>query len=154
MGLPIGRETVSGFTSVRLHAVGHLPIQMTKNGAIYAIESDDRRFLYYAKYEGGAGGLWKMPLGGGEETRVLGQPVNWWEWVLAPTGIYFLDENAKPNGRIEFFEFATGEMTPIFSLEKPVSSFGGLTISPDGKSILYGQSDLDDAYIMLVKNFH
>jgi Tol biopolymer transport system component len=121
---------------------GGSPIQMTKNGGVYAIESDDRRFLYYAKYEGGVGGLWKMSLGGGEETRVLGQPVNWWQWVLSPTGIYFLNENAKPNGRIEFFDSATGEMTPIFDLEKPVSSYGGLALFPDGKSILYGQSDL------------
>jgi Tol biopolymer transport system component len=132
---------------------GGSPIQMTKNGGVYAIESDDRRFLYYAKYEGGVGGLWKMPLGGGEETRVLAQPVNWWEWVLAPTGIYVLNENAEPNGRLEFLDFATGEMTPIFGLEKPISGYGGLTISPDGKSLLYGQTDLDDSYIMLVKNF-
>jgi hypothetical protein len=57
------------------------------------------------------------------------------------------------NGRIEFFDFATGEITPIHSLEKPASDFGGLAISPDGKYLLYGQTDADDSYNKLVKNF-
>jgi hypothetical protein len=57
-----------------------------------------------------------------------------------------------PNGRIEFFDFATREKTPIFSLEKP-ASHGGLAVSPDGRSLLYGQNEFWDSYIMLVKNF-
>jgi len=59
----------------------------------------------------------------------------------------------KPYGRIEFLDFATRRTTPIFSLEKPPSHFGGLAISKDGRSLLYGQRELDDSYIMLVKNF-
>ena len=57
------------------------------------------------------------------------------------------------NGRIEFFDFANREITPIHSLKKPASDFGGLAISPDGRSLFYGQTDLDDSYNMLVKNF-
>ncbi len=50
-------------------------------------------------------------------------------------------------------DFATRETTPIFSLEKPASRFGGLAVSPDGRSLLYGQNEFKDSYIMLVKNF-
>jgi len=83
--------------------------------------------------------------------------------VLTPTGIYFIDEGVQPevpemllrhvNGRIEFLDFATREIIPIFSIEKPVSAYGGLALSRDGKSLFYGQTDRDDSYIMLVKNF-
>lgn len=139
---------------------GGVPIEVTKNGGVYAIESDDGRSLYYAKL---GRGLWKMPLSGGQETHVLNQPMSWYNWALAGTGVYFINEGKQPKGpvafrahrpgRIEFLDFATGETTRIYSLQKPASDFGGLTISPDGKYLLYGQSDVDDSYNMLVNNF-
>jgi hypothetical protein len=76
-----------------------------------------------------------------------------WDWTLAPGGIYFLDYGFNPYGRIEFFDFANRSTNPIFALEKPVPQFGGLTLSPDGKSLLFGQNEIDESYIMLVKNF-
>lgn len=132
---------------------GGSAVRVTKNGGVYAIESDDGRFLYYAKFE--QPGLWKMPLEGGEETQVLDQPLGqyWFNWGLIRKGIYFLNLSAKPNGRIEFFDFATRKTTSIFSLEKPPPSIAGLAVSPDGKSLLFGQSEFDDSNIMLVKNF-
>jgi Tol biopolymer transport system component/predicted Ser/Thr protein kinase len=130
---------------------GGTPIRVTTgDGGIYVAESPDRRFLYYAKW--GQPGLWKMPLEGGQETRIL-ENTDHWHWTLAPSGIYFLDLTFKPFGRIEFFDYSTRSITPIFTVEKPVPHFGGLTLSPDGKSLLFGQSEVDEFYLMLVKNF-
>jgi eukaryotic-like serine/threonine-protein kinase len=129
---------------------GGSPVQVTKNGAVYGIESDDGRFLYYAKLE--AGGIWKMPLEGGEETHVSDQPMGWFNWALTGNGMYFLNVTVTPN-KLEFLDFATREITPILTLEKPAPPFGGLAISPDRKALLYSQIDEDDSYIMLVKNF-
>jgi len=92
-------------------------------------------------------------LQGGQETRELDH-IGDWAWALAPEGIYFLDYDFKPHGRIKFLDFATRTTTPIFTLEKPLPFFGGMTLSPDGKSLLFGQTELDESYIMLVKNFH
>jgi Tol biopolymer transport system component/DNA-binding winged helix-turn-helix (wHTH) protein len=132
---------------------GGPPVRVTTQGGVYAVESEDQRSLYYAKFE--QDGIFKMPLGGGVETQVLNKPGagDWCLWTLTPGGIYFVNRNAPPNGRIEYFEFATGQSTPILSLEKASPQFGGLTLSPDGKSLLYGQSELDESYVMLVKNF-
>jgi hypothetical protein len=58
-----------------------------------------------------------------------------------------------PNGRIEFFDFATRQSTPILTLDKPTSLYGGLALSPDGKSLLFGQEEHNETYVMLVKNF-
>jgi Tol biopolymer transport system component len=140
---------------------GGAPIEVTRNGGVYATESEDGSSLYYAKF--GKQGIWRMPLNGGEETHILDQPMSWYDWALTPTGIYFINNGVQPegpaafikhvNGRIEFFDFANREITPIHNLEKPASEFGGLAISPDGKYLLYGQTDADDSYNMLVKNF-
>ena len=40
-----------------------------------------------------------------------------------------------------------------FALDKPFSLFGGLALSPDGKSLLFGQNELNESYIMVMKNF-
>ncbi len=31
--------------------------------------------------------------------------------------------------------------------------FGGLVVSPDGKSLIFGLDELDETYIMVMKNF-
>jgi serine/threonine protein kinase/Tol biopolymer transport system component len=131
---------------------GGPPVQVTRNGGTFGIESDDERFLYFTKNE--QAGTWRIPLNGGEETRVLDHPERWYNWALTHKGIYFINGDIRPNGRIEFLDFATRETYPILTLEKPASDFGGLAISPDGRSLLFGQTELDDSYIMLVKNFH
>lgn len=94
-----------------------------------------------------------MPVAGGEETKVLDRPGSLYNWALTRTGIYFLDKTADPRGTIEFFEFATRKTTPVFNLEKPASAFGGFALSPDGKSLLYSQLEVEDSSIMLVKSF-
>jgi hypothetical protein len=130
---------------------GGSPVRVTTNGGVYAIESEDGRFLYYAKFT--VCGVWKRSLATGEESRLPINVCNWYEWAVARGGIYFLNLDFPPNGRIEFFDFAHGQSTPIFALDKPASGFGGLALSPDGKSLLFGQNELDESYIMVMKNF-
>jgi Tol biopolymer transport system component len=130
---------------------GGSPVRVTTNGGIYAIESVDGRFLYYSKFA--ESGVWKRSLGSGEESRLPINARDWFEWDVARNGIYFLNQDFPPNGRIEFFDFANGQITPILALNKPVSLFGGLVLSPDGKSLLFGQNELNESYIMLIRNF-
>jgi hypothetical protein len=94
-----------------------------------------------------------MPLTGGEESLVSKDVCCWYSWAVAPTGIYYLNRNASANGTIEFLDFATRRASPILPLDKPPSLFGGLALSPDGKSLLFGENELDESYIMLMKNF-
>ena len=55
--------------------------------------------------------------------------------------------------KIYFFDFPTHKTIPIFALEKPAPLYGGLAMSPDGRSLLFSQQDFWDFHIMLVKNF-
>jgi Tol biopolymer transport system component/DNA-binding winged helix-turn-helix (wHTH) protein len=130
---------------------GGPPVQITRNGGLFAAESADGRFLYYSKYE--APGIWKVPLSGGEEKRVLDQAgeKEWYNWALGRNGVYFLKHRAK-GGDLDFFDFATGKTTAISTSDKQPGV--GLALAADGKSILYAETELEDANIMLVKNFH
>jgi len=131
---------------------GASPIQVTTNGGIFGEESWDGRFLYFAKLE--VPGLWKMPLHGGQETRLFDQPFvpfSWWDWGLTEKGIYFIDFQGRPNASVAFFEFATNKIFHIWTLtDQP---FVGLSVSADGKSIVYAQEEHSQSDIMLVRNF-
>jgi Tol biopolymer transport system component/DNA-binding winged helix-turn-helix (wHTH) protein len=135
---------------------GGSPVRITKNGGIFAAESADGRSLYYAKFE--TPGIYKMPLQGGEEERVLdrsGGP-GWSNWALARNGIYFRDakNDTKNNDTIivlSFFDFATGKTSTVSTLDQGGGL--GLGLSADGRSVLYdGKGDAESS-IMLVKNF-
>jgi Tol biopolymer transport system component/DNA-binding winged helix-turn-helix (wHTH) protein len=135
----------------KMPSQGGSPVRATTNGGVYGIESMDRRFLYYAKFA--ESGIWKKSLDGGQESRL---PINngWWSaWDVARDGIYFMNLDFPPNGRIEFFDFAHGHSTPIFAFDKPFPLHSGLALSPDGKSLLFGQIELTESDIMVMKNF-
>jgi Tol biopolymer transport system component len=135
----------------RMPVRGGAPIKVTKNGGISGVESSDGRFLYYSKYE--AGGVWRMPLGGGDETQVLEEVRggSWPNWALTSDGIYFLRFDKSPNATIQFFDFASHKIIPIWTLEKEPG--WGMAMSRAGKSILYVQDEFAESNIMLVKNF-
>lgn len=130
---------------------GGVPVRVTRNGGIYAIESEDGRFLYYTKY---LAGIWRIPLTGGKEEIVLDQAVAWPGWALSRRGIYF-EARKNEKGRIEFFDFTTHKITPIADADNLADNLNpGLALSPDGRSLLYSRNEFEDYEIMLVKNFH
>jgi Tol biopolymer transport system component len=130
---------------------GASPTRITSNGGISPVESIDGQFLYYSKYE--QGGVWQIPLQGGRETEVLSDidGGGWPNWGVTADGIYFLRFRKFPIVTIDFFEFATSKTIPIWSLEKEPG--WGLSLSQDGKSIVYIQNEFAESNLMLVKNF-
>jgi Tol biopolymer transport system component/DNA-binding winged helix-turn-helix (wHTH) protein len=131
---------------------GGSPIQLTKHGGISPQESPDGRYLYYCKYE--QGGLWRMPLEGSDETEVLKDVGGggWPDWALSSDGIYFLKFGKFTDVSIRFLEFATAKTYRLWTLQKEPG--WGLSLSSDGKSIVYIQDEFAESNLMLVKNFH
>ena len=131
---------------------GGSPIQVTKHAGISPQESADGRYLYYCKYE--QGGLWRMPLESGDETEVLKDVGGggWPDWALGVEGIYFLKFSKFTDVSIEFLEFTTGKTHRLWTLQKEPG--WGLSLSSDGKSIVYIQDEFAESNLMLVKNFH
>jgi len=136
----------------KMPAEGGKAVQLTKGGGLAAFESYDGKTLYYAKGLT-VPGLWEVPVEGGEETLVLEQLAAqlWGYWGLTQDGIYYY--NAKTRA-IEFFSFAAHKVTKVATPERdPISGEPGFSVSPDGRWILYAQSDTNASHIMLVDNF-
>jgi Tol biopolymer transport system component len=143
----------------KIPAPGGEPIQITAQGALRAEESFDGRSLYFSKLEGG---IWKMPVEGGEGSLVapdfhwdFGRDVRGY-WRVARDGIYYLNVNASGGPAIELLEFASGRSRRVVRLADDYRKDlfpGGLTVSPDGRSIVYSLGSRSVTNIMLVENF-
>jgi Tol biopolymer transport system component/serine/threonine protein kinase len=131
--------------------------QVTKDGGSVAYESIDSKFLYYTKGRNVVG-IWRVPVEGGEETLVLDthKAGYWSAWTVVEQGIYFVTAEKLERPAIEFFNFSTGRVTEVAALTKPFRPWTnpqGLSVSADGRWILYTQSDREEMDIMLVENF-
>jgi len=125
-------------------------VQVTRNGGHVAFESWDGKNLYYTKGHA-PGPLFKLPLGGGAESQVL-ESVYQRAFAATGSGIYFISPpDARGVARLQFLDLASGKSSPITALDKPLTV--GLTVSPDGRTVLYSQIDLVGSDLMLVENF-
>jgi Tol biopolymer transport system component/DNA-binding winged helix-turn-helix (wHTH) protein len=70
-------------------------------------------------------------------------------WALSPGGIYFVPAEAPRS--LRYFEFATKEIHPILEVDKYFGS--GLSVSPDGRWILYSLVGDVNSDIMLVDHY-
>ena len=72
-------------------------------------------------------------------------------WVLSPGGIYFV--SARASNSIQYFDFASRRTRTIFKEENDDPN-PGLSVSPDGRWILYSRWGGTAGDIMLVDHFH
>jgi Tol biopolymer transport system component len=87
----------------------------------------------------------------GEDSRLEGLPTvrNWGLWTVVPAGIYFVPADAPHS--LRYFDAATKRIRRVFEIQKDFAM--GLSVSPDGRWILYSQVDEVNSDIMLVDHF-
>jgi Tol biopolymer transport system component len=146
-----------------LAATGESPsrkaVRVTQGGGIDAFETPDDRYLYFAKGRGKAG-LWRRSLraeGGGHEEPVFEQLQYWGLWALGSNGIYFLDVPAIPHEKVhlKFFDLQSTRTTELTTLSKSFNRWDpAITLSPDGRHLVYEQLDSGGSNIAIVDNFH
>ena len=126
-------------------------IQLTRHGGTFPLEGADG-YVYYSK-SFRSDEIWRVPVGGGSETPVLKEPDLdcFCNWALAPTGIYFIFKKPGQQGRLSFYDFSRRKITEVLRLQKNASD---PALSPDGKSLIFAQTDEQDSTIMLVNHFH
>lgn len=132
---------------------GGRPVQITRNGGFSSRESPDGKFLYFTKQK--SSGIWKVPAEGGPETLVVdrAQASLPGYWDVVSDGIFYVDA-AGPNGTIAFFSFEKKQSTPVVSMRGgPDPWFGGMTVSPDRKWIVFSQHEYSSSEIILADNF-
>ena len=92
-----------------------------------------------------------MPVSGGEESQVLSSVV-FRAFCLVNDGIYFIAEpDADGKSSIQFLSFAAGKVKTVARMSGTSSE--GLSVSPDGRFLLFSQLDEAGSDLMLVENF-
>jgi len=142
----------------KMPAGGGEPVQVTKHGGVNAMESADGKTLYYAKGIN-APGTWKMPIGGGQEVLALDLPAaqRWGQMAMTESGLYYIARDGTDSPArfaIFFHDFGTRRATRVAQLAKqPPAQTRGLSLSADGRSLLFTQLDADGSDLMLLENF-
>jgi len=135
----------------KMPAAGGDALQVTGKGGLPQ-ESPDGKYVYYMKahpYPEQCS-VWRMPTGGGEETKVLYSVHCDAYWGVREQGIYFF---SKPDERgradLSYYDFTSGKARRMATIERPP---GWLAVSPDGRTLLYSPLDFGSD-LMLVENF-
>jgi Tol biopolymer transport system component len=139
----------------RMPAEGGQAMQVTHTGGFIPFESSDGKEVYYQKIQGNSD-VWKVPVAGGEETRVLG-PAGAFQFAVVADGIYFIEPGPPgyagwiKGNSLKFFSFAQGSAEKVFDIKYWPTD--GLSVSPEGRYVLFSQNDPFVQDLMLVENF-
>jgi dipeptidyl aminopeptidase/acylaminoacyl peptidase len=128
-------------------AVGEA-VQVTRKGGGDALESGDGRFVYYLQGDDPVTSLWRVPVSGGEEVRVVDKIWNF-NFAIGDHGVYFIPET---HATVQYLNFATGKVTTIATLAADPAY--GFSLAPDERSLLFTQYEEHGSDLMLVENFH
>ena len=135
----------------KISASGGEAVQITKDGAYAPLESPDGKFLYYTKGLFSTS-LWKIAVEDGEASKLLEGLSNYQNIAIVGSGLYFVpDRNTAGDSSIQFLSFSTNKISNLATFEK--SLVLGITLSPDGKWILYGLRQQSGSELMLVESF-
>jgi hypothetical protein len=96
--------------------------------------------------------VWRAALDGSDEVKVLDSVHSEGQWAVAKNGIYFFRTPDKLGfSDICFYEFATSQVRKVVTIQHLVDNH--IALSPDGRTLLYPQSDESGSVLMLVENF-
>ena len=133
----------------KMPAAGGEPIQVTHNIGDVAVESPDGTYVYYIQTSATPSALWRLPASGGQPVKVLERVIQR-AFAVVEKGIYYIEQQSGES-RLQFYDFATGRSATVAG--NLGYAGGGLTASPDGRTILFSKMipPVDD--LMLVENF-
>jgi Tol biopolymer transport system component len=147
-----GSSRSGTFQIWKMNADGTQPVMITKNRGFAPLLSPNGEFVYYAKSPALASDIWRVPVAGGEERKIL-DGVYRYSFALTPKGLYFVSApRFQKSSFIRFVEFSTDKVTDVLALSDPPDL--GLGISSDFQHLYFAKIDHSDSDIMLVENVH
>ena len=128
---------------------GGTALPVTSNDGIYAVESFDRKYIYFSR-DSLDGTIWRMPAGGGNEELVEGapKPFDTSHWVLTDKGIYIINSV----GDLLFYHLDGSGTSNLYHDQRFITDWS-MAVSPDGREVLWAQIDARLADLMLIENF-
>ena len=137
----------------KMSAEGGEAVQITKQGAFEMYAAADGKTLVYSKGSGKAG-LWSVGINGEDEKPIpeLAEVGAWRSWFVNLKGIYFTAFATQPPFNIKFFDIETRKTSDITTVGKsPLLYYSNLSVSADGKKILYARQDQCASAIMFAE---
>jgi Tol biopolymer transport system component len=131
----------------KIPSEGGRATQVTRAGGAGPKESPDRKFVYYRKQ----GGLWRLPVSGGEESQVVESVRQFGDRIPVENGVFFVATVADAadkdglDSKICFYDAITRQIRDVVIIPGPLT--WGLSVSPDRRKFLVtrtktGESDL------------
>jgi eukaryotic-like serine/threonine-protein kinase len=144
----------SGQTEVwKMPAGGGDGVQVTHGGGHAGIESPDGRWLYYCKGRAYGTHLWRAPTAGGAEQHVLEDLGNHLAFAVTNEGIYYEQARTTMDRfTLMYLDLRTRQAKPLLSTGARM--FIGVSVSPDGRSLIWSQTDNYGADLVLVEGVH
>jgi Tol biopolymer transport system component len=136
----------------KIRPAGGVPMQLTSGTEDMPHASLDGKFIYYMKGWPGPMSIWRMPVEGGEGTRIVEGVGYRGEWTVGEDGVYFFAlADAVGRSDLRVYDFATSRIKTILTAEKAPGC--KLAVSPGDRTIYYAQTDEHGSDLMLVENF-
>lgn len=130
----------------RVRPSGGASEQVTRNGGFDSQESRDGKFLYFSRSRT-TPDLWRRTPDGQEE--LLLPEVGGRMWVAGKEGVYFMKDKD-----LMYLDLASRKISKVMTFTKPVTlASRGIDLSPDGRELLWRQTDSRSSDIGLVENF-
>ncbi len=148
-----GGEATQVTSSQREFASPPSPIGRTSEaGTTMPLASADGAVVYYAKWPNPTE-IWGTPVQGGRPERIIG-PTQGFPLPFAVTteGIYYpAPPHSGEERYIRFFQFSTRRSYPVVRITRAVGL--GMSVSPDGRFLVFDQIDQTGSDLMLVRDF-
>src|SRR5262245_16565756 len=140
----------------KMPADGGEAVQMTRQGGFEPMESPDGRWLYFTQ-DRGSSSIWRMPTAaaGAEAPLFDFHQKNYSRvWTVTGEGVYFAVASSNTRSTIKFFSFSTGAEKTVAEIDRILpGSVSGLTISPDGRWLLFPLFARRGSDLMMIENF-
>ena len=135
----------------RIPSRGGAPEQITTGGGYAAAEDPRGEYLFFTRRD--QPGIWRMPLGGGPETRVVEdlEPFDWGNWAVVQDGLYFVRRLAS-GAMLSFYDFHDRSIRPVLPLPA-FPKHPALSIAPDERRLLSTRIDRFEGDIWFVDPF-
>ncbi len=139
----------------KMPAEGGEATQMTKQGGFEPVESPDGQRIYFNQ-DRGSSSIWRMPITGGAEEPLFDfNQKNYSRiWTVTSEGVYFAEAKSNTQSTIKFFSFSTRTERTVAEIDRILpGSVSGMTISPDGKWLLFPFYAKRGSDLMMIDNF-
>jgi Tol biopolymer transport system component/DNA-binding winged helix-turn-helix (wHTH) protein len=132
-------------------SAGGPAVRVTDRPANYSFVAADR--LVFSVMEPDGLVFWSKPLSGAPEVPLEGMPRVRYDdsWFATPEAVYYTDSSSQPV-TLNIYDFASRTTRRLMTLKQtPIPSGIGITVSPDGRWLLFSQIDDEQSDIMMAR---